>query len=101
MSTHEAMDESELQARTRALLDEIHPEQADSVTFRRAQYDHGLAWVQFPEGYGGLGLSPKMNLVVHDEIAKHSSVVHLDPPISIIGFVMILRSLLVLIMILS
>jgi len=85
MSTTQAMDESELQARTRALLDEVHPEQVDSVTFRRAQYDHGLAWVHFPEGYGGLGLTPKMNLVVHDEIAKHSSVIHEDPPVSVIG----------------
>ena len=85
MSTQNTMDEAELQARTRALLDEVHPEHVDAVTFRRAQYDHGLAWVHFPEGYGGLGLTPKMNLVVHNEIAKHSKVMHLDPPVSVIG----------------
>jgi len=79
------MSEEELRERTRALLDEVHPERTDSVTFRRAQYDHGLAWVQFPEGYGGLGLSPKLNLVVQDEISNHSKVVHHDPPASIIG----------------
>jgi alkylation response protein AidB-like acyl-CoA dehydrogenase len=41
--------------------------------------------VHFPEGHGGLGLSPKLNVVVSDEIAKHSKVVHGDPPVSIIG----------------
>ena len=48
------------------------------------QFDLGLAWVHFPEGCGGLGLSPKMNLVVLDEISNHSSVVHHDPPAAII-----------------
>ena len=28
------------------------------MTFRGAQYDRGLAWVHFPEGFGGLGLEP-------------------------------------------
>jgi len=85
MAEHRSMSEEELRERTRALLDEVHPERTDSVTFRRAQYDHGLAWVHFPEGYGGLGLSPKLNLVVQDEISRHSQVIHHDPPASIIG----------------
>jgi len=85
MSDHKTMSEEELRQRTRALLDEVHPEKTDSVTFRGAQYDHGLGWVHFPEGYGGLGLSPKMNVVVEDEIAKHSKVLHGLPPASIIG----------------
>jgi alkylation response protein AidB-like acyl-CoA dehydrogenase len=85
MAEHRSMSEEELRERTRALLDEVHPERSDSVTFRRAQYDHGLAWVHFPEGYGGLGLGPKLNLVVQDEISNHSQVVHHDPPASLIG----------------
>ena len=85
MAEHRSMSEEELRERTRALLDEVHPERTDSVTFRRAQYDRGLAWVHFPEGYGGLGLSPKLNLVVQDEISQHSRVVHHDPPASLIG----------------
>ena len=85
MAEQRQMSEAELRERTRALLDEVHPEHTDSVSFRRAQYDHGLAWVHFPEGHGGLGLSPKMNVVVLDEISKHSKVVHHDPPASIIG----------------
>jgi alkylation response protein AidB-like acyl-CoA dehydrogenase len=85
MSEQAQMTEDELRARTRALLEEVHPEKVASVPFRSAQYEHGLAWVHFPKGYGGLGLSPKMNLTVLDEISKHSSVVHHDPPASIIG----------------
>ena len=85
MSDYQEMSEEELRRRTVALLDEVHPEKTDSVTFRRKQYDHGLAWVHFPEGYGGLGLRPKLNIVVADEISKHSKVVHHDPPASIIG----------------
>jgi alkylation response protein AidB-like acyl-CoA dehydrogenase len=30
----------------------------DPVEFRGRQYDLGLAWVHFPEGWGGLGLPP-------------------------------------------
>jgi len=85
LTEYRTMSESELRERTRALLAEIHPEKSDSISFRRAQYEHGLAWVHFPEGYGGFGLPPKMNLVVHDEIARHSKVVHGDPPASLIG----------------
>ena len=79
------MSEDEVRARTRALLDELHPEQTDSITFRRKQFEHGLAWVHFPEGHGGLGISPKMNVVVQDEIQKHSKVYYGDPVASIIG----------------
>ena len=85
MSDPTPIDESELRKRTRALLDEVHPEKSDAVTFRRAQYEHGLAWVHFPEGYGGLGLSPKMSQTVFDEISKNSAVYHHDPPAAIIG----------------
>ena len=85
MAEYRIMSEDELRQRTRALLAEIHPEKSDSVSFRRAQFAHGLAWVHFPEGHGGLGLPPKMNLVVHDEITRHSKVVHGDPPASTIG----------------
>ena len=85
MAEHRTMSEEEVRERTRRLLAEVHPEQVDSVTFRRRQFEHGLAWVHFPEGHGGLGISPKMNVVVQDEIANHSQVVHGDPPASIIG----------------
>jgi len=79
------IDDAELRKRVRTLLEEVHPEKSDSISFRRAQYQHGLAWVHFPEGYGGLGLSPRMNLSVFEEINKNSKVYHHDPPASIIG----------------
>jgi alkylation response protein AidB-like acyl-CoA dehydrogenase len=79
------IDENELRKRVHALLDEVHPEKSDSVTFRRAQYEHGLAWVHFPVGYGGLGLPPRMNTTVFEEINKNSKVYHHDPPACIIG----------------
>ena len=40
------------------LLAEHDPHTTDQITFRGAQYDRGLAWVHFPEGFGGLGLPP-------------------------------------------
>ena len=46
-----------------ALIDDLlatyDPNATDSVTFRGAQYDRGLAWVHFPEGFGGLGLEAR------------------------------------------
>jgi len=85
MSETPQIGEDEIRQRTRKLLEEVHPEKVDSITFRRAQYEHGLALVHFPVGYGGLGVSPKFNQVVADEIAKNSKVTYPDPPISVIG----------------
>jgi alkylation response protein AidB-like acyl-CoA dehydrogenase len=79
------MDAEELRERTRALLEKAHPDKVAAVTFRGIQYDHGLAWVHFPEGYGGLGISPKMQAIVNDEIRKHSNVVYDDLYINPIG----------------
>ena len=38
------------------LLADFSPSSTDPIEFRQAQYDRGLAWVDFPEGNGGLGL---------------------------------------------
>ena len=40
------------------LLAELDPATTDQVEFRGRQYDLGLAWVHFPEGFGGLGIKP-------------------------------------------
>jgi len=40
------------------LLAQLDPATSDPVEFRGCQYDLGLAWVHFPEGYGGMGLKP-------------------------------------------
>jgi alkylation response protein AidB-like acyl-CoA dehydrogenase len=44
--------------RIEALLDAHDPRTEDQTEFRGHQYDAGLAWVHFPEGWGGLGLAP-------------------------------------------
>ena len=85
MTDSKTLGEEELRARVRVLLEEAHPEKTEAIAFRQKQYEHGLAWVHFPEGHGGLGLSPKMNMVVFDEISKHSKVTHNTPPASVIG----------------
>jgi alkylation response protein AidB-like acyl-CoA dehydrogenase len=80
-----AMSDDELRERVRALLKVAHPDRVDQFTFRGAQYDHGLAWVHFPEGYGGLGLNPKMQTVVNDELRKHSKTIYDDLAVNPIG----------------
>lgn len=42
------------------LLAETDPRTTDSVTFRGKQYDLGLAWVHFPDGWGGLDVAPNL-----------------------------------------
>jgi alkylation response protein AidB-like acyl-CoA dehydrogenase len=64
------MTDEELRERTRELLEAVPPDEVDQVTFRGAQYDRGLAWVHFPEGLGGLGLVPKRQAVVNDELRE-------------------------------
>jgi len=79
------MSEDELRQRVGALLEEANPDRVDQFTFRGKQYDHGLAWVHFPEGYGGLGLNPKMQAIVNDEIRAHAKTVYEDLNVNPIG----------------
>jgi alkylation response protein AidB-like acyl-CoA dehydrogenase len=51
------------------LLANYPPASTDAVKFLGAQYDAGLAWVNFPVGFGGLGLSPKYQKIVNERIA--------------------------------
>ncbi|NCV47276.1 MAG: acyl-CoA dehydrogenase, partial [Actinobacteria bacterium] len=46
------------------LLAACPPKTTDAVTFLGRQFDLGLAWVNFPEGHGGLGLSPKYQKII-------------------------------------
>ena len=55
--------------RVEQLLAEHDPKSTDAVAFLGAQYDGGLAWVHFPEGYGGLGASPKLQKVVNERLS--------------------------------
>ena len=52
-------EEKHLDALVQQLLEQ-HDPNGSRTEFLGAQYDLGLAWVHFDEGYGGLGLAPKL-----------------------------------------
>ncbi len=54
------------------LLDE-HDPRGDRVEFFQAQFDLGLAWVYFPEGLGGLGIDPGLQLLVDERLREEGS----------------------------
>ena len=62
-----AMSDEEIRTRTKAVIDAVGIT-ADETSFRSALWDAGLAMVQFPEGKGGLGQSPKLQQVVEQTI---------------------------------
>jgi hypothetical protein len=48
------------------LIRQFPPATTDPVKFLGEQFDRGLAWVHFPVGHGGLGLSPKFQKVINE-----------------------------------
>ena len=50
------------------ILSELDPKQTDPVEFLGRQFDLGLAWVHFPEGRGGLGLSPRLQKTINERL---------------------------------
>jgi alkylation response protein AidB-like acyl-CoA dehydrogenase len=65
------------EARVIALCDELladHPvATTPDIEFMAAQFDAGLASDSFPVGRGGLGLSPKVQKVVHDRLGREGA----------------------------
>jgi alkylation response protein AidB-like acyl-CoA dehydrogenase len=59
--------EDDIRERTRDLIERVGAD-APQFEFRGAQWDAGLAMVQYPEGKGGLGAPPKLQGVVQDEL---------------------------------
>ena len=51
-------EETQVTSAIDALLSENDPKEMSFEEFRGAQFDHGLAWVYFDEGNGGLGVNP-------------------------------------------
>ena len=68
-ATVTASDEVVVKERVEAFLAEHDPSGMEATEFLGAQFDAGLAWVHFPEGRGGLGLSPKLQKVVNEALA--------------------------------
>ncbi|MEM7286135.1 MAG: acyl-CoA dehydrogenase family protein [Actinomycetota bacterium] len=52
-----------------ALLADHDPNDESYREFRGHQFDAGLAWVQFPEGHGGLAVAPQLQKVVNKRLA--------------------------------
>jgi len=52
------------------LIAQHPPASTSAIAFLGAQFDSGLAWVHFPVGHGGLGLSPKFQKIVNEKIAR-------------------------------
>ena len=68
MSTTEVIskDETKVVQLSEELLKKFPPASTPVVEFLGAQYDMGLAWVHFPVGLGGLGVSPKFQKAVNE-----------------------------------
>jgi alkylation response protein AidB-like acyl-CoA dehydrogenase len=56
----QATPEAQVDALCDELLARCNPTSAPPAEFLGHQFDLGLAWVNFPPGHGGLGLSPKL-----------------------------------------
>ena len=62
-------DEDRVTALVERLLAEHPPAATPEGTFLGAQFDMGLAWVGFPLGHGGLGVSRRLQRVVQERLA--------------------------------
>ena len=73
-----AVDEAHVLALCEQLLAELDPATTDVQEFLGRQFDLGLAWVHFPEGYGGLGASPKLQKAINE--TPRARPAHPTPP---------------------
>lgn len=60
----------DLRGRVETLLAEHNPATTDPVTFHRARFDAGLAWVYFPSGLGGRGVDRELQPFVDELFEK-------------------------------
>jgi alkylation response protein AidB-like acyl-CoA dehydrogenase len=61
-------DETDVDQRVDELLTKHPPKTTDHREFLGAQFDLGLAWIQFAEGFGGMGLGPSMQTRVNEAL---------------------------------
>ena len=69
-STTSTAEEARVTAAIDALLVDNDPKQMSYKDFRGAQFDHGLAWVDFDEGDGGLDVSPVLQRQVEARLRE-------------------------------
>ena len=79
------LTEAEVRALARQLVEDVPPDQVGQFEFRGAQFDRGLAMVQFPEGLGGLGLSSRRLQTAVDSELRSAGVTYNDLLINPIG----------------
>src|SRR5437899_6821749 len=65
-----SVTEDEVVERAEKLLVDHPPKETPDVEFLGAQFDAGLAWVHFPEGNGGLGVSPDLQGLIDERMAE-------------------------------
>ena len=63
-------DTAKVEAALDALLAEHDPKTEGYEEFRGHQFDAGLAWVQYPEGNGGMGVAPQLQQNVNKRLAQ-------------------------------
>jgi alkylation response protein AidB-like acyl-CoA dehydrogenase len=61
---------SRVRDRTDQLLEELDPRTTPPEKFRSRQFDLGLAWVSFPEGFGGLDAPPTLQRDVDRRLSE-------------------------------
>ena len=59
-----------VEERLEQLLSECDPKSTKEIEFRGRQYDLGLAWVHFPEGFGGLEAPPVLQRTIDERLRK-------------------------------
>ncbi|WP_083914274.1 acyl-CoA dehydrogenase family protein [Ilumatobacter nonamiensis] len=80
-ATDMSADEQRVNALIDDLLENFPPAETSTVDFLGAQFDRGLAWIHFPEGHGGLGLTPKLQRLVNERVfaAGGPNAMHRNP----------------------
>jgi alkylation response protein AidB-like acyl-CoA dehydrogenase len=68
--SRETADVAEVNRLVDRLLATRDPASVSAVEFRGAQFDLGLAWIDFPVGLGGLGLDSSLQRLVHTRLAQ-------------------------------
>ncbi|MCP3939074.1 MAG: acyl-CoA dehydrogenase [Actinomycetia bacterium] len=63
-------DLQKVEAALDTFLADHDPKSESYEEFRGHQFDAGLAWVQFPETHGGLGVAPQLQKVVNKRLAE-------------------------------
>lgn len=75
---------AEVRAQVGRFLAEHDPAREDRLSFLRARYDAGLAWVHYPAGHGGLDAPRALQTAVEEEFAAAGAPDN-DPRANVIG----------------